>query len=114
VPVIATLDPLEEEDLARILTEPKNALVKQFTKMFELDGVELKFQKEAIQLIARQAIQRKLGARGLRLIMEDLMLDYLYELPTLTNAKELTITVDMVRKHHPKLSIVEDIEDIAG
>lgn len=114
VPVIATLNPLEEDDLARILTEPKNALVRQFTKMFELDGVELTFQKEAIQLIARQAIQRKLGARGLRLIMEDLMLDYLYELPTLTQTKELTITVDMVRKHHPKLSIVEELEDMAG
>lgn len=114
VPVISTLDPLEEADLARILTEPKNALVRQFVKMFELDGVELKFQKDAIQLIARQAIQRKLGARGLRLIMEDLMLDYLYELPTLTQTKELTITVDMVRKHHPKLSIVENLENMAG
>lgn len=109
IPVIAQLDPLVEEDLARILTEPKNALIKQYIKMFEMEGVELKFNKDAIALIARQAIERKLGARGLRLIMEDLMLDYLFELPSMTSTKELTVTAEMIRSKKLKFSIVEDI-----
>ncbi len=109
IPVIAQLDPLVEEDLARILTEPKNALIKQYVKMFEMEGVELKFNKDAIALIARQAIERKLGARGLRLIMEDLMLDYLFELPSMTSTKELTVTAEMIRSKKLKFSIIEDI-----
>ncbi|CAM2008750.1 ATP-dependent Clp protease ATP-binding subunit ClpX [Acanthopleuribacter pedis] len=109
IPVIAQLDPLLEEDLARILTEPKNALIKQYVKMFEMEGVELKFNKDAIALIARQAIERKLGARGLRLIMEDLMLDYLFELPSMTSTKELTVTAEMIRSKKLKFSIIEDI-----
>ncbi|CAM2068204.1 ATP-dependent Clp protease ATP-binding subunit ClpX [Sulfidibacter corallicola] len=109
IPVIAQLEPLEEEDLARILTEPKNALIKQYQKMFEMEGVTLKFHKDAIALIARQAIERKLGARGLRLIMEDLMLDYLFELPSMKSATELNVSAEMIRTKNLKFSIVEDI-----
>lgn len=109
VPVIAHLEPLDAEDLAKILTEPRNALVRQYQKMFDMEGVSLKFQKEAIMLIAQQAIERKLGARGLRLIMEDLMLDYLFELPGHKGAKEMTITADMVRQKNHRLSLIEDM-----
>jgi ATP-dependent Clp protease ATP-binding subunit ClpX len=108
VPVVAHLVPLEEDDLCKILTEPKNALVKQYQKMFDLEGVALKFQKEAITLIARQAIQRKLGARGLRLILEDLMLDFLFELPSRKNVEDLTITADMVRNKGINFKLLDE------
>ncbi len=109
VPVVAHLDPLSEDDLCQILTKPKNALIRQYERMFEMEGVTLKFQKEAILQVARQAIERKLGARGLRLIMEDLMLDFLFEIPTLKNTKEVTITAEMVRQKHINFKVVEDM-----
>ena len=109
LPVSAYLNPLEEDDLAQILTEPKNALVRQYQKMFDMEGVALNFLPEAIRLIARKAIERKLGARGLRLIMEDLMLDFLFELPGQKNKKELTITADMIRQKELKFQIVEEM-----
>lgn len=108
MPVIGHLQPLDEEDLVKILTKPKNALIRQYQKMFEMEGVELHFQKEAITLIARQALERKLGARGLRLIMEDLMLDYLFDLPTHKDKSELTVTADMVRQKRIPFKIIED------
>lgn len=108
VPVIAHLEPLDESDLSMILTKPRNALVRQYQKMFEMEGVELSFQKEAISMIARQAIDRKLGARGLRLIMEDLMLEYLFELPSRHDMDELEITADMVGKKNPKFTVLEE------
>jgi ATP-dependent Clp protease ATP-binding subunit ClpX len=109
LPVLAHLEPLDESDLAQILTKPKNALVRQYQKMFSLEEVELKFQKEAIQMIAKQAIERKLGARGLRLIMEDLMLDFLFDLPSLKSKKELVITPETVRNKGVNLSVLEDL-----
>ncbi len=110
VPVIAHLNPLEEEDLIQILTKPRNALVRQYQKMFELEGVELSFQKDAIALIANKAIQRKLGARGLRLIMEDLMLDHLFDLPgSAEHESEMTITAEMIKQKHFKFLQVEDM-----
>ena len=109
VPVIANLEALTEDDLSQILTKPRNALIRQYERMFEMEGVKIRFQKEAIQTIARQAIDRKLGARGLRLIMEDLMLDYLFEMPGYKGSEELLITADMVRqRQHHKFKIVED------
>ena len=108
VPVVANLEPLEESDLIKILTLPKNALVKQYQKMFEMEGVNLKFQKEAIQQIARKAIDRKLGARGLRLIMEDLMLDFLFDLPDKKNTKDLLITPEIIRQKGVKLKVIEE------
>lgn len=107
VPVVANLEPLEEDDLAAILTKPRNALVKQYQRMFALEGVELKFQKDTVRAIARQAIERKLGARGLRLIMEDLMLDFLFELPGQKDRKELVITPDMLKKKQSPFPVIE-------
>lgn len=108
VPVIAHLEPLDVNDLMQILTKPKNALIRQYQRLFEMEGVALEFQKEAIGMIANQAIQRKLGARGLRLIMEDLMLDYLYELPSSNKMDELLVTADMVGKKGTKFKILEE------
>ena len=97
LPVVATLDALDEAALVQILTEPKNALVKQYAKFFEYDGVELEFRDEALQLIAREAIQRKTGARALRTIIEEVMLDIMYELPSMRDIKRCIIEEDTVR-----------------
>src|SRR5690554_114430 len=83
LPVLATLEELDEDALVRILTEPRNALVKQYTQLFSMDDIELEFEDEALTLIARKAIERKTGARGLRSIIEEKMLDIMYELPTM-------------------------------
>jgi len=93
--IIATLDPITVEDMVRILTEPKNALVKQYQKLFELDGATLTFQPEALEKIAQKAIDRKTGARGLRSILEEILLDIMYELPEL-EGYEVVITPDVV------------------
>ena len=78
VPVVVTLDSLDEEALIRILKEPKNSLTKQYDKLFELDGVQLEFQDEALETVARKSLERKTGARGLRAIMENVMMDIMY------------------------------------
>jgi len=111
VPVIAHLNPLVESDLVKILTQPKNAIIRQYQKMFEMEGVTLTFQKEAIRLVAKKSIERKLGARGLRLIMEDLMLDYLFDLPDNTDQDELVITAELVKQ---KQFAFQKIENLAG
>ncbi|MFP3325907.1 ATP-dependent Clp protease ATP-binding subunit ClpX, partial [Planococcus sp. SIMBA_160] len=80
--VIASLEPLDEKALVEILTKPKNALVKQYTKMLELDDVELEFEEDALSEIAKKAIERKTGARGLRSIIEGIMLDVMFDLPS--------------------------------
>jgi ATP-dependent Clp protease ATP-binding subunit ClpX len=104
LPVIATLDELGEEDLVRILVEPKNALVKQYKKLLSFDGVELEFTEEALREIAREAIRRKTGARGLRAIMEEIMTDIMFEIPSLGNVKKVVVDEDTVRKRQkPKL-----------
>ncbi len=95
--MIATLNQLTREDMVRILTEPKNALVKQYKKLFALDDVELSFEKEALEAIADLAIKRKTGARGLRSIMEEIMVDIMFELPEY-KGNELVITKDVVEK----------------
>lgn len=96
LPVIATLEPLSEDTLFQILTVPKNAIVKQYQKMLELDDVTLRFEEEALREIAKEAIERKTGARGLRSIIENIMLDVMYELPSLDEVKECIITKDAV------------------
>lgn len=96
VPVIASLDALDEESLVRILTEPRNALVKQFKKMFSLDDVILEFQPDALQLIAQEAIQRNTGARGLRSIVENILLDIMYDLPSRDDIEKCIITREVV------------------
>ncbi len=104
--VIATLNPISVDDMVRILTEPKNALVKQYKKLFELDGVTLTFEEEALRLIAQKAIERKTGARGLRSILEEILLDVMFELPEL-EGYEVVITPDVVEKNSPPLYLKE-------
>ena len=96
LPVIATLDELSAETLVRILTEPKNALVKQYQKLFEVEGVNLRLTDSALAAVADQAIKRKSGARGLRAILENCMLDIMYEIPSIENVKECVISEDVV------------------
>ena len=97
VPVIVTLDQLDEEALARILTEPKSAIVKQYQRLFELDDVQLEFTPDALTEIARLAMERKTGARGLRAILEKTMTDIMYEVPSDEAAEKCIITADVVR-----------------
>jgi ATP-dependent Clp protease ATP-binding subunit ClpX len=96
LPVLATLGDLSESALIEILTRPKNALAKQYQRMLEMEGVKLRFQEEALHAIAKKAIARKTGARGLRSIMEGILLDTMYELPTLNGVQEVVITADVV------------------
>ena len=108
LPVITALSGLDEEALVRILTEPKNALVKQYQKMIELDNVKLTFEDEALVEIAKEAIERKTGARGLRSIIENTMLDVMYELPSREDIVECVITKETITQHsRPKL-LLED------
>ncbi|QHG92383.1 ATP-dependent Clp protease ATP-binding subunit ClpX [Coxiella endosymbiont of Amblyomma sculptum] len=101
LPVIATLEELDENALVRILTEPKNALAKQYRKLFELEGVEISFQEDALRQIAKKAIQRKVGARGLRSIVEHTLLDLMYELPTVSDLKKVVIDAAVVNQTAP-------------
>jgi len=96
LPVIATLDELSEEALIRILREPKNAIVRQYQKLFQLQGVDLKFTEGAIMAVAREALKRKSGARGLRSILENSMLDIMFEIPSLSNVRECIISEEVV------------------
>ena len=96
LPILATLGDLSEPALIEILTRPKNALAKQYQRMLEMEGVKLRFQEEALHAIAKKAIARKTGARGLRSIMEGILLDTMYELPTLNGVQEGVITADVV------------------
>ncbi len=98
LPVVATLTDLDEDALIQILTTPKNALVKQYTKLFELEGVKLTFKDEALSAIAQKAIERKTGARGLRSIIENMLLNAMYEVPDLDDVTEVVITADVVNK----------------
>jgi ATP-dependent Clp protease ATP-binding subunit ClpX len=105
LPVIATLDELDESALVRILKEPKNALTKQYSKLFDMESVHLKFTEEALRAIARDAMKRKSGARGLRAIMENIMLDIMYDMPSQPNLKEVVITEEVVEKHEPPIVV---------
>ncbi len=107
LPVVATLKELTEEDLVRVLTEPKNALVKQYKKMLELEGVELEFTEDALREIAREAIRRKTGARGLRAIMEKLMTDVMFEVPTRKDIKRVIIDAESVKTGKPKYELIK-------
>lgn len=98
IPVTAVVNPLDEDTLAAILTEPRSALVKQYQKLLKMDNVQLEFQPDAIRAIAQEAYRRKTGARALRGIVEQIMLDVMYELPSRTDVKNCTITREMVEK----------------
>jgi len=98
LPVVATLDELTVDDLVRVLVEPKNSIMKQYQKLMEMEGVELKFTEEALRAIAEEAYKRKTGARGLRAIIEEIMVDVMFEIPSLRDVKECVITKDVVLK----------------
>lgn len=98
LPIVATLDSLDEEALVKILTEPKNAITKQYIQMFKMDGIDLSFDKEAIRAVAKKAIELKTGARGLRTIMEERMLDIMYSVHFEQDIKKITITAEFINK----------------
>jgi ATP-dependent Clp protease ATP-binding subunit ClpX len=98
VPVIATLDSLTEDDLFRILTEPKNAIVQQCQRLFAMDGVEVRFAEEALRRIVALTVKKGTGARGLRSVMEQAMMDLMYEAPSQEGPRELVVTAEMVEK----------------
>ncbi len=98
LPVVGMLEDLDEFALIEILTRPKNAIVKQYQRLFEFENVRLKFTDEALRAIARQAMARKVGARGLRMILEELMLDLMFNLPSQKKVKEFEVTREMVEK----------------
>ncbi|RKO63595.1 ATP-dependent protease ATP-binding subunit ClpX [Caldibacillus debilis] len=108
LPVIATLESLDEQALVDILTKPRNAIVKQFQKMLELDNVELEFEKSALQAIAKKAMERKTGARGLRSIVENLLLDVMFELPSRKDIVKCVITEECVTKQKQPLLVLKD------
>jgi ATP-dependent Clp protease ATP-binding subunit ClpX len=114
LPVVATLDELSEHALIRILREPKNALIKQYAKLFEFEGVDLKFTDEALQAIASQASSRKSGARGLRSVLESSMLNIMYDLPSVDGVQECVIGEDVILNgEQPLLLHVSDHEEYA-
>jgi ATP-dependent Clp protease ATP-binding subunit ClpX len=108
LPIIATLQDLTEEDLVTILTKPRNALTKQYQKLFALEEVKLSFTKAALQAVAKEAIRREAGARGMRAILEQQMLDIMYEVPFLPGVKECRITKEVIEKNEPPLLTYEE------
>ena len=113
LPVIATLGELDEEALVRILTEPKNALVRQYQKLFDMENVHLKFTQGALRAIAREALKRKSGARGLRAIMEAIMVDLMYEIPSQPNIKEVLISEEVVTQKEQPLLVYQKTAETA-
>jgi ATP-dependent Clp protease ATP-binding subunit ClpX len=105
MPIIVTLENLDEDALLRILTEPKNALTRQYARLFEMDGVDLSFDEEALRAVARMAISRKTGARGLRAILEDVMLDIMFEIPSKENLAGCRITRQVIEKESAPLLV---------
>ena len=112
IPVIATLEELDEKALIKVLTEPKNAVIKQYKKLLAMDGVELEFTEKALEEIAKEAIKRKTGARGLRAIVEEIMTDVMYEIPSMKNVKKVIIDGDVVLKKKKPIIITEQNQEI--
>jgi ATP-dependent Clp protease ATP-binding subunit ClpX len=111
LPVLATLEDLDEPALIKILVDPKNALVKQYQRLFEMESVELTFHEDALGAIARRAIERKTGARGLRSIMEGILLDTMFELPALDGVQEVVISSEVVEGNARPLYIYSERRD---
>ena len=107
LPVLGVLDELDEAALIEILTKPRNAILKQYQRLFEYESVKIVFNEEATRAIAQEALQRKVGARGLRMILEELMLDLMYHLPSNKKIKELEITADMVKNRDMSLMLLD-------
>jgi ATP-dependent Clp protease ATP-binding subunit ClpX len=115
LPVLATLHELNEDALIEILTAPRNSLVKQFQKLFEMDGVRCKFTKGALKAVAKKALIRESGARGLRAILEESMLDIMYEVPSKSGIKEIVVNEDVIRRGDQPLIVYEnEKEEVAG
>lgn len=112
LPVIATLEELDESMLIQILKEPKNALIKQYFKLFKMDNVDLEFREDALQMVARKALARKTGARGLRAILESVLLDTMYELPSMQNVNKIVIEASTVSKGAKPLLIYKQEKEI--
>jgi ATP-dependent Clp protease ATP-binding subunit ClpX len=100
LPVVATLEELDEDALISILMQPKNALTKQYRKLFDMEGVELDFREDALRSVARKAMQRKTGARGLRTILENVLLDTMYDLPSLRNVQKVVVDEQVIEGHN--------------
>lgn len=112
IPIITTLDKLNSKDLVRVLTEPKNALVKQYKKLLSLDGVDLKFTDGALKAIADLAIQRNMGARGLRTIIENSIMDIMYETPSKEDIESVEVTKDVITKHAKPRVVRKNSDDV--
>ncbi|MDT8397219.1 MAG: ATP-dependent Clp protease ATP-binding subunit ClpX [Pseudomonadales bacterium] len=110
LPMIATLDELDDEALVKILKEPKNSLVKQYAKLFEMEGVEIQFRDDALRMIARKAQERKTGARGLRSIMESVLLDTMYSIPSQPGVKKVVIDESVIKGESEPLLMYETVE----
>ena len=110
LPVVATLEELDEDSLIKILIEPKNALTKQYQKLFDMEGVELVFREAALRAIAQKAMERKTGARGLRTILENVLLDTMYDLPSATNARKVVVDEAVVMGDNPPYVVYESDE----
>jgi ATP-dependent Clp protease ATP-binding subunit ClpX len=109
LPVVATLETLDEAALMTILTEPKNALTKQYIKLFKMEGVDLEFRDSALHLIAKKALERKTGARGLRSILEHSLLDIMYDLPSVANLSKVVVDDGVIKGETPPLMIYQDV-----
>ncbi len=107
LPVITSIGELNEKSLVKILTEPKNALIKQYRELFKVEGVDLQFTDEACEAMAKEAVTRKSGARGLRAIMEETMLDIMYEIPSMENVRECVVGEEVVLKKEPPILLYE-------
>ena len=114
LPIVATLEELDEEALIRILKEPKNALVKQYKKLFSLEGVDLTIREEALRAVAKKAMERKTGARGLRSILEHALLETMYELPAMTGVREVVVDVNAINDGAQPLFIYEDEQAVSA
>ena len=114
LPVVATLNELDEDALVQILTEPKNALTKQYSKLFEMEGCELEFREEALRAIARKAMERKTGARGLRSILEHVLLDTMYDLPSIENLEKVVIDDAVIESEGKPIYIYEGSDQLAA
>lgn len=110
LPVVATLDELDEDSLVQILTEPKNAITKQFAKLFDMEGCELEIREDALRALARKAMERKTGARGLRSILEQVMLDTMYELPSLENVAKVVVDESAITGDSKPLLIYDGVD----
>ena len=113
LPVVATLEELDESALVQILTEPRNALTKQYSRMFDMEECELEFREDALREVARKAMKRKTGARGLRTIMEQVLLDTMYDLPTTQGVSKVVVDAAVIRGDAQPYLIYDGVEQKA-